>query len=1180
MDRKSKKNINTDENENIPKLQIFSNKPSGDNNDDYIGISSYVKILRNALESGNRIIGILSDFGAGKTTLTEQLIESYKAEKTKVIKVNLWSCLPKDESQHLQKSFLYQYATQISIRLGSYVNKRLNNTYGLLKISAVDTSSIFLFGLAALFFLIAKLNDWGLLPYLSKFTHFSLYSICVAIITVIIAAFKSEIMIASPKRQAEQKNRTEDYAEIFSLINEKAKRKHERIVIIFEDIDRAKDSESVKDFLTDIHKNYLTNIEDGLSFVISIRPEELLNKHNKTKIIEESLYSKIFDFTLTLQPINRTDLEKILEEYLLENYDFYKWYKLPVQERGSATKNIKSLKGIIWICYGENLTIRRLKKRLNYANILFSSLCERFPEDGIKHNIELEKCAIVAYLEDEFPSDFYSLEQSDIGEIIGKYIASNKNGEIGWYEAASEIIPNASELFQKQLVEFLKTQRIDGEYRRYFYNYPKLSIIRSYEEDHVYNTICYAHPINKEFDSILQKAIDYNPKIIIQALENIEDRRATLPQSIFENETLLKTTMNSKPEMISNFIVDNFQVTQSSHLIQIMRSLSKLPSCFDFHYTYSNQICNDLYRQLCEMTSDVDKINFRKEFVNAVGFMSSYYKDLYMNDLPLITAEEISMFSTDILNFTNADKITTEIIKLIINKEESMSTKFTIGVENLLNLILAQNKPEFNSSFLSPLLICHMKNTQLINEKYENILIDSINNNTTEIIDYIDLINSIPAQTLPASTICNISDLNIHDKLNEQVCTELLSNKMGLEYFCNMRHSVNDFIYDDTKLELFLECAAKLFELYEDLFIKYRIRFCIAKARNLNLYSILFMQPYPIIRGDEIIHVDSISNLFKVIDKSQISELNIPYFSEYFCKKERGLPTTQDILNFICNLQDDICGEFFKSLNFSYLSYQKLPSSRKRYYISRLDAILNLSDPFGVITYIQKTKFLDPVLETIILSNINEDVCKEYGKLLFDFTNYTQNSIQIIIKDPQIRKRPDYILKALYESKNYTIYIASLRIKRNQFIFEEEKIDVLGDVYYNFYIGKYGYKSTQAEMLNCKQLMNYIYKRNEFNEISDEFLLPFSSYPQTTSLLNAIFERSISYVEMYIDKSGGKLEFDDETSRKLLFTKVTESPEMILNKNIRKALYRMFDKPEDKKRIYSYHQRAKRKMAN
>ena len=121
------------------------------------------------------MIGVLSDFGVGKSTLIKRLQRSYEDnyEKVKVSYVNLWSNLPdnKTDAAQLHKSFLYQFATQTNINLGFHVNRWMNRGYGLIKLSAVNPFSIGLLIVSIVIFLLSKLINKGIINWFSNYPN-------------------------------------------------------------------------------------------------------------------------------------------------------------------------------------------------------------------------------------------------------------------------------------------------------------------------------------------------------------------------------------------------------------------------------------------------------------------------------------------------------------------------------------------------------------------------------------------------------------------------------------------------------------------------------------------------------------------------------------------------------------------------------------------------------------------------------------------------------------------------------------------------------------------------------------------------------------------------------------------------------------------------------------------------
>lgn len=136
-------------NTNDKKL-IFLNKPISDIKADWIGVSSYVEKLQDAIEEGADMIAVLSDFGGGKSTLIELLEAKYKSIENGCCfyRVNLWSHLESkiDTSVEIHKAFLYQLISQMDHKKSSYISKRLNKNYGLFKISTEGKLNAFFIG--------------------------------------------------------------------------------------------------------------------------------------------------------------------------------------------------------------------------------------------------------------------------------------------------------------------------------------------------------------------------------------------------------------------------------------------------------------------------------------------------------------------------------------------------------------------------------------------------------------------------------------------------------------------------------------------------------------------------------------------------------------------------------------------------------------------------------------------------------------------------------------------------------------------------------------------------------------------------------------------------------------------------------------------------------------------------
>lgn len=78
---KNKKNKNTEDvkNETLSPI-IFKNTPIENDSQDIFDFKTQVEVLNEVEESGAKIIGIIGDYGSGKSSITE-MFENHEKEK-------------------------------------------------------------------------------------------------------------------------------------------------------------------------------------------------------------------------------------------------------------------------------------------------------------------------------------------------------------------------------------------------------------------------------------------------------------------------------------------------------------------------------------------------------------------------------------------------------------------------------------------------------------------------------------------------------------------------------------------------------------------------------------------------------------------------------------------------------------------------------------------------------------------------------------------------------------------------------------------------------------------------------------------------------------------------------------------------------------------------------------------
>jgi len=128
---------------------VYVNKPC-DESDDLLDFSTYANSIENAVKDGANIIGVISDYGTGKSTLVEFLGKDKDIyAKNKTI-INMWDCSKKkckdndEKISYMTKSFLFQMACGCKdiknnkSYLAKHVNKRLSKNYGMLSFNGIN----------------------------------------------------------------------------------------------------------------------------------------------------------------------------------------------------------------------------------------------------------------------------------------------------------------------------------------------------------------------------------------------------------------------------------------------------------------------------------------------------------------------------------------------------------------------------------------------------------------------------------------------------------------------------------------------------------------------------------------------------------------------------------------------------------------------------------------------------------------------------------------------------------------------------------------------------------------------------------------------------------------------------------------------------------------------------------
>ena len=334
---------------------LFLNTPVSTEDDDIIGVGTHIRKLNAAIDSDAQMIAMTSPFGAGKTSVIELLqasrenkkkgrklrerIKLPRQAKEKVVKISMWSHLPKEGQEKsvtdLHRTFIYQLASRIKPQRGSYVYRRLNPNYGMLRLYT-NKMRFWVLTVVTLFF---ALISWTIKTFSEELEPiipeiimdhtdiFTMGAFFLAIFFGLLVFTRADILFSFKKGEEGRDINTDEIIDLYRTEFLKPRwREWNRspmlfpgthYIVVIEDLDRTANHEAVISFLTELRKYCSPDAQykNRMTFVVNIKPESALNSENAFSD-NESLYAKIFDFVLNLQTINIDNYDAILEGLL------------------------------------------------------------------------------------------------------------------------------------------------------------------------------------------------------------------------------------------------------------------------------------------------------------------------------------------------------------------------------------------------------------------------------------------------------------------------------------------------------------------------------------------------------------------------------------------------------------------------------------------------------------------------------------------------------------------------------------------------------------------------------------------------------------------------------------------------------------------------------------------------
>ena len=820
-------------------------------NNDAIGYDIYINNIIAAIKSDARMIGLISNYGSGKSTVVNMVGEKIGQDESenniiKIIPINLWkikaeerennmNAEPNDEDKTLDihkflLRSLIQYLPESSNK--DYFRRKIDNKYMVFNIAMKNKSSRYaIYILLVIFFfnIILKLDIVGFdVP---QIFNYMLDLLICAIFVFILS--KSKIYFSFNKETSNRTINESDTSDCFNeIINEMiSSEKYDNIIICIEDLDRYNDSKTVIRVIEQIYKFYIEKEEQKrVKFIISLKPPYTLvkdsissikkNGDNNKELVKEykELYEKLFDVIINLQTISFQNYGSVLIKLLEQKKDLLKQIELeiPKMEEDIGIWN--------YLYKGKNVTVRDIKHRYNYFLVIYENLYNHkktLKKDNLIQ-INVETCLFIAYLEDEYSNDFYHLleDSQKFNNIVTSYIFNK--------EMIIEI-EDYSEGFITELKEALNKGIITIDYSMYFYKYPKDKPILNIFDSTIQNAICSDSLKNiYNFELYCAKA---NQNIIIESLKR-KVKESGMPEIIFANKILFHEANKLYHKEILSLLSQKYVFSSEKGLKTVRRRLIQIR---DLNKMGEEKILDDYINIIAKDLEEnymADKVvEYRQEIIDTIGLLPEL-SPLYSENLPLITMREITleMSPSTILHLINTNLIQDdsiiEIIELIAKKDIpfkeliSFFDKISSIDKNIFKKIFYSfdyskysktnkyiiYKKNYSSLELNNLeqLKRLVEKTKILPNKTEKYIIHELKNMSAEDIEkneqlYIDMINIV--KTISSVFIKYISNCNIFYIYNEKVENKLYEKHLYKQYVYSKYNRLKRLIYEPSKFD-------------------------------------------------------------------------------------------------------------------------------------------------------------------------------------------------------------------------------------------------------------------------------------------------------------------------------------------------------------------------------------------
>ena len=1129
----------------------FINMPIASADEDKIGITQYAAEIQAVIKKGAQSIAVTSDFGGGKSSLIRRLESMYSSLTTKFCYVNLWSQLSGDDSEDLHKSFIYQLASQIGVKKGNYVSRRMSQNYGMFGITLPSIwSSILSFimflllaaGFACTTFYeeIAKYVDIAFFD--TYHNKLGVASFSMAAFLALVFLYNTDIMFSSKNSET---GRTIDEHELMDIYRTHICNFHLRhYIVVIEDLDRS-DKKSVNKFIKELRRYYVPYkhkrskcptinwIKDNIlgkinriTFIVNIKAENKIATED-----DNDLYSKAFDYVLDLKEINIDNFDIILNKLLEDNRKLFTEKEIP-----AFTDDEKFIPEFEWIIRGQKNGIREIKHRLNVAISTYVNLCSKFN----KEFISLKKCIASAYIITAFEKEYLQIKELGFDSIIDLYVTNpkmTKEDITNEYNKGKTAV-TISSAFAEDIKTLINNGLIDSDYRKYFFNFPSDSYMRSDKQNRLNNIILYDQDITSEegFNDIVSEVINTDRRVIIESFDRLKRLGKYFPHCVFFNKELFDLALSYDSTMMYKTLGEKLQYDAES-----ISSTARIVIGIIKRNLLANQEAID---EICKIVSTKaparSVVTFRRHLIENLGAGVAKFKELFLGERPLITKAEVEALLN---NSVLLDLVNLESSELDLDLVQTIHTTILSGLD-LSQDDLLKDVVDFyvdlykvlgstENKVLTAYMFEVISMSKVIPDKLETLIIK--NNKLKEIQEkYVGVIGLADQYgKLSPNTLRYINDLEICFGLPESVCIKLKEAGFGKAFIVNAyRTNIALIDFGDPKIISVLQQID--FTNEDDKTVSVEMLLSIRKHILSSLdnavrieYKHLFMSPNPIITEPELQLITNKVHALSYIDTKQIDESNCDYIAKYLCQYQSTQNESYEILCFATSIEDsDAKRAFFFSLDLDKVQYYRISAQRKKNIVDNMPPAFDFDDVAEQLAFMAHTKCTNSSFEKQIKKAIAENefaaLEERYSKYVRKAKKVTNDMINNLCAG-RIYAMPPHILEKLYAAKKYTYYFVSKTLEEKRFTIEEDKIDVLMPVYEDVFMSDEGaFKYTKSKMAENEIFISMMRDKQIYVDTPLHTRKLFAYALQTVHCLQDLFDNyAKEFITEYLSDSKG-----------------------------------------------------------